>query len=116
MYNFCISKVGITSHGKGCGKKDLPGAHASVLQGGCFIKWTVKCLTGIQYNNYFPNDDCNNWLESERANVLLNKSRYESDLKVEDPSTMVAKLTKKRLEKANTALAEIEKYFLLCQK
>ena len=69
--------------GIGCGKKDVPGAYASVANGVCWIDWATSCRNGAGNRESFfgMGEKCNEWIAGKRRQRRLPrvlKEKYKS--------------------------------------
>ena len=63
--NCFIIQAGITAWGVKCGRANVPGAYASVVNGLCFIKWATNCVHGNKYDDYYTLGTCASFIDDE---------------------------------------------------
>jgi len=114
-------QVGITSWGKGCGARGLPGVYASVPEALCFIHWDLSCNAVEEpwFNEYFGQiqaDFCHtesdDWIQIEYKKLESELKQIEKYLagritsKTEKKLKTRRKYTLQALERINNSEAE----------
>ncbi len=57
--------AGITSAGIGCGRVNVPGTYAAVVDGLCFIHWGTRCKLGNKYKGFYDYPECDDFIDKE---------------------------------------------------